>query len=103
MFLTARSAMVDEKDLSPVIPVQIYSRIMRNLVNSHMILGNGDKALLWTERLRVLEQVSLPLSLSLSRARSLSLSLSLSLARARALPLSLWTERHTTQESAYSI
>lgn len=58
MFLTARSSLLDEQDLSPVSPVQIYSRIMRNLVNSHMILGNGDKALLWTERLRVLEQVS---------------------------------------------
>ena len=58
MFLTARSSLLDKKDLSPVTPVQIYSRIMRNLVNSHMILGNGDKALLWTERLRVLEQAN---------------------------------------------
>ena len=57
MFLTARSALLEQKDLAPVTPVQIYSRIMRNLVNSNMILGNGDKALLWTERLRVLEQV----------------------------------------------
>ena len=47
MFLTARSALLDSKDLGPVSPVQIYSRMMRNLVNSHMILGNGDKALLW--------------------------------------------------------
>lgn len=47
MFLTARSALLDKKDLGPVLPVQIYSRMMRNLVNSHMILGNGDKALLW--------------------------------------------------------
>ena len=40
-------------------PVQIYSRIMpSNLVNSHMILGNGDKALQRTERLRVLEQAN---------------------------------------------
>jgi len=31
-----------------------------------MILGNGDKALLWTERLRVLEQVFCPLSLPVS-------------------------------------
>lgn len=61
MFLTARSALLDEQDLSPVSPVQIYSRMMRNLVNSHMILGNGDKALLWTERLRVLEQANLSL------------------------------------------
>lgn len=61
MFLTARSALLDQKDLAPVAPVQIYSRIMRNLINSHMILGNGDKALLWTERLRVLEQANLSL------------------------------------------
>jgi regulator of sirC expression with transglutaminase-like and TPR domain len=47
MFLTARSALLDKKDLVPVSPVQVYSRMMRNLVNSHMILGNGDKALLW--------------------------------------------------------
>jgi len=58
MFLTARSALLDKKDLAPVSPVQVYSRMMRNLVNSHMILGNGDKALLWTERLRVLEQAN---------------------------------------------
>jgi regulator of sirC expression with transglutaminase-like and TPR domain len=57
MFLTARSTLLTHEDLSPVTPLQIYSRIMRNLVNSNMILGNGDKALLWTERLRVLEQV----------------------------------------------
>jgi hypothetical protein len=53
--MMAKNHLVGSADLDPMPPIRVYGRMMRNLINSHMIIGKGDKAMLWTERIRVME------------------------------------------------
>ncbi|KAJ1493918.1 Transglutaminase-like superfamily-domain-containing protein [Baffinella frigidus] len=53
--MVSKNHVVGSTDLEPMPPIRVYARMMRNLINSNMIIGKGDKAMLWTERIRVME------------------------------------------------
>ncbi|EKX41478.1 hypothetical protein GUITHDRAFT_112449 [Guillardia theta CCMP2712] len=57
-FIKTDTSMREKNRLEAVTPLRLYARMMRNLVNSHMIIGHGGKALLWSERLNVMNSAS---------------------------------------------